>query len=254
MVRFFVILALLAAAAMTGAAAAELRLIGQATTGGALRALVPPFEQQSGDRVEMTLGNPTATLARLRATEAVDIVVVNNAILDTLLAEQRIDATTRLPLGDSRIGMAIAAGVAKPPFADKADFIAYARQLVSIGLVDPKTSGTSPPFIKAVEALGLAAELAPKYRIFEGAGDAVADAIARHEVEAGISTIPELITNKGVEVIGPIPPDVLQYSSTTYAFVGAHSASPDEARKFLALLASPAGAAAFRAIGLGPAQ
>ena len=100
--------------------------------------------------------------------------------------------------------------------------------------------------------MGLAAEITPKYRFYQGAGEVVADAVARGEVEAGVTAITELVINKGVQVIGPIPPDVLTYASTTYALVGSHARNAGEARKFIAFLRSSAGMKEFAAIGLGP--
>ena len=152
--------------------------------------------------------------------------------------------------------MAVSAKAKKPAaFRDKAAFIAFLRKVKTIGLVDPKGgSGTSPPFMKAVEDLGIASEIAPKYRYFQGAGENVADAIARGEVETGATAIPEFVPNKGVKVVGPLPDDVLVFGSVTAAYLGPHAAHPDEARKFLRFLATPAATKAFRAIGLSPAS
>ena len=102
--------------------------------------------------------------------------------------------------------------------------------------------------------MGLASEIAPKYRFFQGAGAAVADAIARGEVEAGVTAVTELVPNKSVKVIGPIPSDVLDWSGITYAAIGSHAQNPAEARKLLAFLATPAAMKEFRVIGLSPAN
>ncbi|HEX3974052.1 MAG TPA: substrate-binding domain-containing protein [Stellaceae bacterium] len=123
----------------------------------------------------------------------------------------------------------------------------------TIGLVDPKGgSGTSPPFIKAVQDLGIASEIEPKYRYIPGAGEDVAEAIAKGEVETGATAIPEFVPNKGVKVIGAVPADVLVFGSVTAAYLGPHAANAAEAQKFLRFLASRAATKAFRAIGLSP--
>src|SRR5262249_27893620 len=143
------------------------------------------------------------------------------ALMNTLKGEGLVDDATKVPLGKTQIGMAVPAGAAKPAAVnDKDSFIAFIRQVKTIGPVDPQGgSGTPPPFIAAVEKLGIAAEIEPKYRYFAGAGEAVADAIARREVEAGVTAITELAPNKGVEVIGAIPGDVLQFGNITYALI-----------------------------------
>lgn len=240
-------------AAMPSAWAGKLTVIGQATTAGALDRLVPQFEKRSGDTVQMMLGNPGVTLDRIHKDPTVDVVIVASALLGTLQKEAAVEDSTRVALGRTRIGMAIAAGAKRPVFRDAASFTAFLHSVKTIGLVDPKGgSGTSPPFIQAVAALGLAAEIAPKYRFYQGAGEQVADAIARGEVEAGATAVPELVPNKGVQVIGPVPADVLDWSSTTSALVGSHALNPKEAREFLVFLKSPAATKAFMAIGLSP--
>ncbi|HEV8016121.1 MAG TPA: substrate-binding domain-containing protein [Stellaceae bacterium] len=242
--------------AMTQAAlASELTVIGQATTIGALKQLVPRFEKQSGDKVEIALGNPGVTLDRLRQAPSVDVLIVGTNLWNTALKEGWIDETSRITLGQTHIGIGISRQAKPPIIRDKASFIAFLRQVKTIGLVDPNGgSGTSPPFMKAVEALGIAGEIAPKYRYIPGAGDAVSDAIARGDVESGVTAIPELAANRGVKVIGPVPADVLDWSATTYAVVGSHAQNPAAARQFVAFLQSSAAIKAFRAIGLNPAN
>jgi molybdate transport system substrate-binding protein len=253
----FVAFVIFLLAALPSAYAAELNVVGQATAAGALRLLVPRFEKQTGDTVRLTLGNPGVTYDHIKATPNADVVIVASALHDRLIKEALLDdAGMHAVLGQSKLGMAISAKAKKPaPLRNKADFIAFLRKVKTIGLVDPKGgSGTSPPFMKAVEDLGIASEIAPKYRYFQGAGENVADAIARGEVETGATAIPELVPNKGVRVVGAVPADVAVWGSTTAAYLGPHATNPDEAQKFLRFLASPAATKAFRAIGLSPAS
>ncbi|HEY1505438.1 MAG TPA: substrate-binding domain-containing protein [Stellaceae bacterium] len=242
-------------AVLPSAYAAELNVVGQATTAGALRLLAPRFEKETGDTVHLMLGNPGVTYDRIKATPNADIVIIASALHDRLVKEGLLADTTQVVLGQSKLGMAVSAKAKRPPpFRNKTDFIAFLRKVKTIGLVDPKGgSGTSPPFMKAVEDLGIASEIAPKYRYFQGAGENVADAIARGEVETGATAIPELVPNKGVKVVGAVPADVVVWGSATAAYLGPHAANPGEAGKFLRFLASPAAMKAFRAIGLSPA-
>jgi ABC-type molybdate transport system substrate-binding protein len=253
MFRWAALLALLIAS-LPSAYAAELNVVGQATTAGALRLLVPRFEKQTGDKVHLLLGNPGVTYNNLKATPNADVVIVASALHDRLIKEGVLTDTTQVALGRSEIGMAVSAKAKKPaPFRNKAAFVTFLRKVQTIGLVDPKGgSGTSPPFIKAVQDLGIASEIEPKYRYIPGAGEDVAAAIAKGEVETGATAIPEFVPNKGVKVIGAVPADVLVFGSVTAAYLGPHAANATEAQKFLRFLASPAATKAFRAIGLSP--
>jgi molybdate transport system substrate-binding protein len=251
MSRWLALLIFLVAALPAGAA--ELNIVGQATTAGALRELAQRFEKQSGDKVVLQLGNPTITAERIKAMPNADVLVLSLPVHDRLVKQGVIGDTAPVVLGQSKLGMAVSAKTKKPvAFRNKTDFIAFLRKVKTIGLVDPKVSGTSPPFMKAVEELGIAAEIAPKYRYIQGAGENVAEAIARGEVETGATAIPELAPNKGVRVVGAVPADVLVFGGPTAAYLGPHAAHPDEARKFLRFLATPAAMKEFRAIGLSP--
>lgn len=230
----------------------DVNVVGQAVLAGAMRALAPQFEKESGEKLNLVLGNPGVTGERIRNETPADVHILGMALLTKLKDEGFVDDATRVPLGKTQIGMAVPAGAVMPAaFDDRDSFIAFIRRVATIGLVDPKGgSGTSPPFIAAVEKLGLAAEIAPKYRYFAGAGEAVADAIARHEVECGVTAITELKPNKGVAVIGPIPGDVLQFGNITYALLAKNAKNIEGAKRFLRFLKSPAAAAEFKASGL----
>ena len=253
MVRLAALLVFLLAA-LPLARAAELTIVGQATAAGALRSLAARFEKQTGDKLVLQLGNPGVTRDRIKATPNADVVILSTPVHERLVKEGLLTDTTRIVLGQSKLGMAVSAKAKKPPrFRNKTDFIAFLRRAKTIGLVDPKGgSGTSPPLMKAVEDLGIASEIAPKYRYIPGAGENVAEAIARGEVETGATAIPELVPNKGVRVVGAVPADVLVFGSPTAAYLGPHAANPEEARKFLRFLATSAAMKEFRAIGLAP--
>ena len=234
------------------ACAAELQVVGQATVAGVMPSLAARFEKQTGDKIVLELGNPGVTRDRIKATPNADVVILSTPVHERLVKEGLLSDTRQVVLGQSKLGMAVSAKAKKPPpFRNKTDFIAFLRRAKTIGLVDPKGgSGTSPVFMKAIEDLGIAAEIAPKYRYIPGAGEQVAEAIARGEVETGATAIPELLPNKGVKVVGALPADVLVWGSPTAAYLGPHAANPEGARKFLRFLATPAATKGFRAIGL----
>jgi molybdate transport system substrate-binding protein len=253
--RRYVAALFLVFALIPSAFAGELTVIGQATSIAALDRLVPRFEKRSGDTVHLALGNPAVTRDRLSKNAAVDVVVLGTGLWNDAAKAGRVDEASRVTIGETHIGIGISVKARKPVIRDAASLTAFLRRVKTIGLVDPNGgSGTSPPFMKAMEALGIAAEIAPKYRYIAGAGDAVSDAIAKGDVECGVTAIPELGANKGVRVIGPIPAQVLDWSATTYAAVGSHAQNPGAARKFVSFLTSPAARKAFAESGFSPAH
>lgn len=251
--RRWLMVLLLICALTPRAFAAELTLIGQATSIAALDKLAPRFEKATGDMISMSLGNPAVTRDRLSKSATVDVVVLGTGLWNDAVKAGRVDEASRVTIGQTHIGIGVSAKARKPVIRDAASLTAFLRRVKTIGLVDPNGgSGTSPPFMKAMETLGIADEIAPKYRYIAGAGDAVSDAIAKGDVECGVTAIPELGANKGVRVIGPIPPEVLDWSGTTYAAIGSHAQNPPEARKFVAFLQTPAARRVFAAAGFSP--
>lgn len=236
---------------LTPARAAEIAVVSQANVAAALRKIADRFETDTGSRVSLAFGNPGVTLERLRKGEPADVVIVSTTILDTVLAEGHVDKSSRVEIARGRIGIGVAADAPVAAMTDKASFIALLRAARTIALVDPAGGGgTSPPFMRAVEALGLAMEIAPKYRMFKGAGEAVAEAVARHEADIGVTAMSELIPNPHVRPLGPIPREAMDWSSITSAAVGARARSPDTAARFVAFLSSDFARAAFRESGM----
>jgi molybdate transport system substrate-binding protein len=64
-----------------------------------------------------------------------------------------------------------------------------------------------------------------------------------------VHQISEIVPVKGVALVGPLPPD-LQKVTVYAAGVAARSASPENARAFIAFLARPAFKAKFAEAGL----
>ena len=99
--------------------------------------------------------------------------------------------------------------------------------------------------------LGIAEEVNKK-AVLGKRGYEVAQAIADGRAEIGTTFISEILTVKGVTVIGPLPGDL--YNANTYtAAIPAASPSREAAASLLRALTNPANAARWVAAGLEPA-
>jgi molybdate transport system substrate-binding protein len=87
--------------------------------------------------------------------------------------------------------------------------------------------------------LGIADELKTTGRRIER--ERVGAVVARGDAELGFQQISELLPIAGIEVVGPLPPEV-QRVTVFAAGVAAHARYPDAARAFIQFLASPAAA------------
>ena len=78
-------------------------------------------------------------------------------------------------------------------------------------------------------------------------------ALAKGEVEIGLTFLSEILTEPGVEPVGPLPRDI-STPTALVGFVSTHATSPAAARALLAYFASPDAAAVYKAVGMMPGK
>ena len=79
----------------------------------------------------------------------------------------------------------------------------------------------------------------------------VAEVVARGEAEIGFQQISEILPVPGVDLVGPLPPE-LQKITVFSAGIVTGSEAPDAARALIQFLASPAAHPAIKRSGLDP--
>ena len=83
-------------------------------------------------------------------------------------------------------------------------------------------------------------------------GTPVASFVAQGHVDLGFQQLSELLHVPGIEIVGPLPPDI-QAETIFAAGLAVASKQPEEARAVIAFLASPDGADIKRGQGMDPA-
>ena len=95
--------------------------------------------------------------------------------------------------------------------------------------------------------LGIAEQMAAKTR--RSGNERVGALIARGDAEMGVQQMSELLPEKGIDIVGPLPPEV-QRVTVFAAGVAASSKHPDTARAYIRYLASTAASPAVARTGL----
>jgi molybdate transport system substrate-binding protein len=101
-----------------------------------------------------------------------------------------------------------------------------------------------------LQRLGIADELKPKLKMLAasvGAGGAV----AKGEVEIGMTQIPEILSYAGAELVGPLPAEI-QVNTDFAVGVGANAKEPEGAKALIKFLATPAAVSVIKSKGLAP--
>jgi molybdate transport system substrate-binding protein len=233
------------------AAADEIRVMTSGAFTAAYLELAAEFERRTGHRfvteaTSMGVG-PASIDARLQGGEAIDIVIVAADALERFTAAGRIRAGTRVDLARSAIGMAVRRGAPRP---DISTVDALRRTLLAARSIaySASVSGTYLT-TELFQRLGVADQVLPKSRRIDT--ERVGAVVARGEAEIGFQQMSELVPIAGIDVVGPLPPDV-QRVTTFSGGIGSAATYPATARQFLEFLSSPAAGPAIRKSALEP--
>lgn len=232
------------------AQAAELTVM---TSGGftaAYQQLGPHYTRDSGDTLKTVLG-PSMGKAqeaipnRLARGEPADVVIMVGYALDDLIKQGKVVPASRVELADSRIGMVVKAGAAKPAIGTDAELKAALLAARSVAYSD----SASGVYIEKelFKKLGIQAQLAAKGKMIERIP--VASVVAKGDYELGFQQVAELLPVPGVTFAGKIPED-LQSVTRFAAGIPVNARHPAQARTLLQYLASPEAQPTVRETGL----
>jgi molybdate transport system substrate-binding protein len=188
-----------------------------------------------------------AVPVRLARGEAIDVVIMVGYALGDLIKQGKVLADSRVDLARSGIGVVVKAGA---PHPDISTVAGLKRALLAVKSVAYSDSA-SGVYIQTTmfKRLGLEAEMAGKARMIPA--EPVGAVVARGEAELGFQQISELKPIHGIDLVGPLPPEVQQITVFSAGIV-AGSANPGAARALLDFLSSPQAAPAIVASGLEP--
>jgi molybdate transport system substrate-binding protein len=243
----FVILLLAAAPSL----AADLRVYSSGAPGQVAQGLAARFFDATGHRVTLTSATIAEMQRKLAAGEKPDAIILPAPTIAALDKAGSLVAGSRVDLARVGVGVAVRAGAALPDISTPDALRTLQVGARSIVHPDPVGAGFAGAQIaRMMTRLGIADVVKPKtsYKFAIGGGTA---AVANGEAEIGLFNISEIIADKGVALVGPLPQPLQSYIVFTGA-VHAASASPDAARAFLRALTDPEAREAWTRGGLEP--
>jgi molybdate transport system substrate-binding protein len=239
---------LMGAGAPRAAAAAEIKVLTAGAFKQVLLALLPDFERTSGHKVTVQNDTVGALSKRIASGEVFDLAVLTPAAIDDLSSKGKFVSGSRVNLARVAVGVMVKEGTPKPDIGSVAAFKQALLAAKSVAYIDPAAGGSSGIYIAGLlEKLGIAAEVKPKAKLIPGG--AVAEHIARGEAELGIHQISEILPVKGVALVGPLPPEIQNY--TIYAAgIGAQAKESAAPKALLNALSGPAAAEVLKSKGM----
>ncbi|WP_298259223.1 substrate-binding domain-containing protein [Bradyrhizobium sp.] len=239
-----------AALCTTASRAAELKLLTAGAFKSTVLALLPEYENASGNKVSVANDTVGALMERIAAGESFDVVVMTPQALDKLAGEGKVMSGSRTNLARVGVGVMVKTGAAKPDISTVDAFKKALLDAKSISFIDPASGGSSGIYVeKLLERLGLADQVKPKERLKQGGY--VADYVESGQAELGIHQISEILPHAGVTLVGPLPKEIQNY--TVYAAgIGAGTQHADAAKALIASLSGPSAQALFKSKGMEP--
>src|SRR5450755_2047475 len=172
--------------AMTGISSMAMRQV--------LTELTEAYEQRSGQPIVLTSVGGVDAVRRVAAGEGFDFVVLATNAIQKLAADGRVDPRSPIDLAHSGVAVAVPAGAPRPDIGSEAalrDAVLGAR---SIGY---STGPSGAHLVRLFERWGIASVIAP--RIVQA---------ARGDIELAFQQLSELMHLPGIDVVGPLPPEV----------------------------------------------
>ncbi len=226
---------------------AELTVLSSNATRAVLEALAPEFEETSNLRLVFRFAPSAELKSRIAEGEEFDVAFLTRALVDDLVALGKADAGSRTTIARAGAGVAIRKGARRPDLSTPE---AFRRTLLDARSIAYVGRGVTADILRNIfEKFGITAEMRAKTESLSGV--TAAEAVASGQAELGFTQISEILPHPGVELAGPLPPEVQVYT-VFQAVVGSSSRRPEAGRRFLQFLTAPAAAPIIRAKGMEP--
>jgi molybdate transport system substrate-binding protein len=229
------------------ASGAELKVIGSPGTRAPYTLLMPGFEETTGNKVTTTWGGVNEITKRVGDGEIADVVMIPAAQIDDLIKLGKIAPDTRVDVARSGVGVAVRAGA---PKIDISSADSIKKALLAAKSI-AYSAGPSGIYIAGlIQKWGIADQLKSKI-VAVVPNTPIGEVVARGDAEIGFQQVSELLPVKGIDYLGPLPPEI---QSITMFSAGVHkqAAAPEAARALLKFLTAPEAASIIRKTGMEP--
>jgi molybdate transport system substrate-binding protein len=208
--------------------------------------IAPTFAEREGLEIAASYQSTIALMDRIAKGETADLAIITDAAIETLIGQGKVLRDCRRDIATSGIGLAVRAGAPRPDISTPA---ALKRALLAAKSITYTVTGASGiHFAQVIERLGIADEIKAKAIARDGLAGALA---ANGEVEIAVQQVSELMQVKGIDLLGPLPPE-LQKLTVFSAGIFAAANNLAGAAALLGFLCTPETAALIRAKGLEP--
>ncbi len=213
-----------------------------------LDALIPAYEKSTGNTVSISADSAKAMVAKIKAAESGDIVILGTGAVKALVEAGVITTATRRPFARAVVGVGVRKGA---PHPDISSVDALRSTLLAAKSIAHTVHGASGMYIPTLlEKLGIAEQM--KAKTVTRPGGYIGSVVVAGEAELALQQIPELLAVPGLEVVGPLPAAVQKTLETAIGLC-TNLKYTSAAQELMDFLAQPAHAALFKSKGLDQA-
>ena len=213
-----------------------------------LNDLLERYSAQTGVAVAMEAVGGVDAAKRVQAGEVFDLVVLASDAIDKLAAAGHLLAASKVDLVQSGVSVAVQTGAAAPDIGS-ADAVRQA--VLAARSVSYSTGPSGVALLQLFQRWGIVEALQGRL-VQAPVGVPVASLVARGDAELGFQQLSELLHAPGIQVLGPLPPEI-QITTTFSAATGSHSSQAAAVQVLMAFLGSAATADVKRRHGMAPA-
>jgi molybdate transport system substrate-binding protein len=239
--------ALLLCAVAGTAMAAEIKVLSAGAIEPGLRAAAAAFRKQSGHDVHIAFNTTPEMRKRISGGDTFDVVIAPPAALDEFAGLGKI-AEDRVNVGRVGLGVTIRPG-ARLPDISSAD--ALKRSVLEAESIVFNRASTGIYFENLLKKMGIYEQVKARTTRYADGASVMEHVLKGKAREIGFGPVTEILLyrDKGLRLVGPLPPEVQNY--TSYWAVPMRAAADAElARAFVRYLGSPEGKALFVAAGV----
>lgn len=230
------------------ASAAEVKVLSGGAVEPGLHAFADLVKRNLGHDLKIQFNTTPQITKRLAAGEVYDIVIVPPAVVEQATKDGKLIAGSKTPVGRVGVGIIVRNGVKVPNVATQD---ALKQALLAADSVVYNSASSGLYLDKLFGNMGILDQLKPKTTRYPDGASVMEHVIHGKGNEIGLGAITEikLYTSKGLQLVGPLPAEVQNYTSYEAALMtGAPGAAAAQA--VLKELATPAGKAAFANAGV----
>jgi molybdate transport system substrate-binding protein len=203
---------------------------------GLLRAIEPAFCAETGAELRGRFGAVGVIKEALLSGEPCDLLVLTEAMIDALVAEGRVSAEGRAPLGRVRTGVAVKRGHALPDVGTPDALRAALLAADAVYFPDPVRATAGVHFARVMQSLGVADTLQPRLRPFPNGATAMRELGASTALRPiGCTQVTEILYTPEVELVAVLPRE-FELATVYTAAIATGAAEPALARRLLGRL------------------